>query len=379
MPAVALLGARQVGKTTLALQIAKTSRKPSVYLDLERDSDLARLSDLEAYLDTCHNKLLIIDEVQHKPEIFRALRSTIDSRIRDGERTNQFLILGSTSRDLLRQSSETLAGRIQFLELNPFSILEIYESNSDKFDIRKLWLRGGFPGSHQADNENNSWDWRGAFIASYVERDIPQMGIQVSSTAMRNFWSMLAWENTQQINHSRLGASLGVSYHTIKNYIDILSSAFMVRKLSPWSGNIRKRLVKSPKMYLRDSGLAHRFLRISEYDDLLGHPMIGPSWEAFVIENILRELSDKWHYSYYRTKAQAEIDLILEGPRGKVLAVEVKHSTAPRISRGFHLACEDIGATEKYVIYSGSERYPIGNNVEVIGILDFLRLIRQSA
>ena len=377
MPATALLGPRQVGKTTLALEIAENHRKPTIYLDLERDSHLARLDDAENYLNRCNNQLLIIDEVQRKPGIFPLLRSVIDSRIRNGERTAQFLVLGSTSRDLLRQSSETLAGRIRFLELKPLSILEIYDSFTDDFDIVKLWLRGGFPSSFQAESDELSWKWRGDFISSYVERDIPQMGVQIPSTTIRSFLSMLAWENSNQINFSRLGSSLGVSYHTIQNYISILSSAFMVRMLFPWAGNVGKRLVKSPKLYLRDSGLMHRFLRITDYDDLLGHPMIGASWEAFVIENILREISDKWAVSYYRTRSQAEIDLVLEGPRSKVLAVEIKHSLTPRVTRGFHLACDDIGATEKYVIYTGKDRYPMGNDIEAIGILEFMQLVRD--
>ena len=377
MPATALLGPRQVGKTTLALQIAERCQKPTVYLDLERDSHLARLDDPESFLDGCSNKLLLIDEVQRKPEIFPLLRSVIDSRIRAGEKTAQFFVIGSTSRALLRQSSESLAGRIRFLELNPLSILEAHDSDTHNFDIKKLWLRGGFPSSYQAESNELSWKWRGDFISSYVERDIPQMGVQIPSTTLRSFLSMLAWENSNQVNLSRLGSSLGVSYHTIQNYISILNSAFVVRMLKPWTGNIGKRLVKSPKLYLRDSGLMHRFLRIPDYDDLLGHPMIGASWEAFVVENILRELSDKWDVSYYRTKAQAEIDLVLEGPRSRVFAVEIKHSSAPRVTRGFHLACSDIGATEKYVIYAGEDRYPMGNDIEAIGILEFMQLVRD--
>ena len=379
MPVVALLGARQVGKTTLALEIAKTIRKPAVYLDLELDSDLAKLHDPENYLKRCSNKLLIIDEVQRKPDLFRTLRSFVDSRIRDGERTGQFLILGSASRDLLRQSAESLAGRIRYLELNPFTILEIRESNADEFDVRNLWLRGGFPRSYLAASDNDSWKWREDFISTYIERDIPLMVARAPSTTIRRLWSMLAWENAQQVNYSKLGSSLGVSYHTVKNYLDILTSAFVVRELQPWFGNTKKRLVKSPKVYLRDTGLTHRLLRIGDYDDLLGHPAAGASWEAFVIENIVRELSDAWDCSYYRTNSQAEIDLVLEGPRGIVRAVEIKFSSAPKLSRGFYSACEDIGATEKFVIYFGSERFSLGNDIEAIGVLDFLRLIATES
>ena len=375
MPVVALLGARQVGKTTLALEIAKITHKPTVYLDLELDSDLAKLHDPENYLTRCNKKLLIIDEVQRKPDLFRVLRSFIDSRIRDGERTGQFLILGSASGDLLRQSAESLAGRIRYLELNPFTILEIHESNADGFDIRNLWLRGGFPGSYLAASDDKSWKWRKDFISTYIERDIPFMTSRAPSTTIRRLWSMLAWENAQQINYSKLGSSLGVSYHTVRNHLDILTSVFVVRELQPWFGNTKKRLVKSPKVYLRDAGLTHRLLRIGDYDDLLGHPAVGASWEAFVIENIVRELPDTWDYSFYRSSAQAEIDLVLEGPRGMVRAVEIKFSSAPKLARGFYSACEDVGATEKFVIYFGSERFSLGNDIEAIGVLDFLRLV----
>ncbi len=378
MPVVALLGARQVGKTTLALEIAKVIGKPTVYLDLELDSDLAKLNDAEHFISGCSQKLLIIDEVQRKPDLFRTLRSFIDSRIRSGERAGQFLILGSASRDLLQQSAESLAGRIRYLDLTPFTVLETHNSNSDEFDIQRLWLRGGFPGSYLAASDEESWKWRGDFISTYVERDIPLMTVRAPLTAIRRLWSMLAWENTQPVNYSRLGSSLGVSYHTAKNYIDTLTSAFVVRELQPWFGVSKKRLIKSPKLILRDSGLTHRLLRIGDYDDLLGHPTVGASWEAFVIESIIRELSDTWVCSYYRTSAQAEVGLVLEGPRERVRAVGIKFSSAPRLTRGFHSACEDIGATEKFVVYPGSERYSLGNNIDAIGLLEFLRLIAEE-
>ncbi len=336
---------------------------------------ISKLNDPEAYLKTRNNKLLVIDEVQRKPELFRLLRSVIDERIRAGERTSQFLILGSASPRFLRQSSESLAGRIRHLELNPFSVNEVYDSNIDNFEVQKLWLRGGFPNSYLADNDNGSWNWRQDFILTFVERELPKLGVRIPSTTMHNFWSKLAWENAQPINYSRLGLSLGVSYHTIQKYLEILKATFVVRELRPWSGNLKKRLIKSPKIYLRDSGLNHRLLRITSYQDLLGHPMVGASWEAFVIENILRELPDYWDYSYYRTRAQAEVDLVLEGPRRQVLAVDIKHSTAPGVTRGFHVGCKDIKATGKFVIYPGSERFSMKNDIESIGILEFLHLI----
>jgi uncharacterized protein len=374
MPVVALLGARQVGKTTLALEIAKVVGKESAYLDLELDSDLNKLSDAEAYLRRFENKLLIIDEVQRQPDLFRLLRGLVDARKRAGEKAGQFLLLGSASRDLIQHSSETLAGRIRFLELSPFSVLEAHQAEPAAFDLEKLWLRGGFPDSYLATDDDESWRWRSDFISSYIERDIPVMGPQIAATTMRRLWSMLAHGNAQQVNYSKLGGSLGVSYKTIKSYIDTLTDFYMVRQIQPWAGNTKKRLIKAPKIYLRDSGLAHRFLNITDFESLLGHPAIGASWEGFVLENILNQLSDKWRYSYYRTTAQAEVDLVLEGPNNEVWAVEVKRSLTPKVTKGFHYACDDIQATRKYVIYSGNERFPLPNEVEVIGLIEFLQL-----
>ena len=373
MPVVALLGPRQVGKTTLALEVARVGVKDFVYLDLELDSDLAKLTDAEAYLRRFDNTLLVIDEVQRLPDLFRLLRGLVDIRKRAGERTGQFLLLGSASRDLIQHSSETLAGRIRFLELSPFSVMETGQAN-----LEKLWLRGGFPDSFLATSDSASWNWRSDFISSYVEKDIPLMGPHISATTMRRLWSMLAHNTAQQVNYSKLGESLGVSYKTVKNYIDTLTDFYMLRQLQPWSGNTRKRLVKAPKLYLRDSGLLHRFLSVTDIEGLLGHPIIGASWEGFIIENILSQLSDQWQYSYYRSSAQAEIDLILEGPKNQVWAIEVKRALAPKVSKGFHYACEDIGATHKYVIYPGNEYFPLGNNIEVMGIIDFLSCLNTG-
>ncbi len=317
IPVVALLGSRQVGKTTLALEVAKIIKKESAYLDLELDSDLAKLTDAEAYLRRFENKLLIIDEVQRQPDIFRLLRGLVDIRKRAGEKAGHFLLLGSASRDLIQHSSESLAGRIRFLELSPLSVLEVSRANPSSFNLENLWLRGGFPDSYLAATDDNSWDWRSDFISSYVEKDIPLMGPQISTTTMRRLWSMLAHNNAQQVNFSKLGTNLGVSYKTIKNYVDTLTDFYMLRQIQPWSGNSKKRLVKAPKIYLRDSGLAHRFLNITDFESLLGHPAIGASWEGFIIENILYQLSDKWRHSYYRTSAQSEIDLVLEGPKNE--------------------------------------------------------------
>ena len=372
-PVVAILGARQVGKTTLAFEIAKQyAAKETSYLDMERMSDLAKLDNPEDYLARFNNKLLIIDEVQRKPDLFATLRSLIDERIRNGERGGHFLLLGSASQDLIQHSTETLAGRVQYVELSPFSILEVCPSSSRLGDVEKLWLRGGFPGSLLTDNERESWDWRTNFISSYVERDIPIMGPRISSVRMRRLWSMLAHLNGQQLNLSNLGKSLEVDHKTIRSYIDILSDFYMIRQLPPWSGNIKKRLIKSPKVYLRDSGILHRLLNISDQETLIGHPGIGASWEGFVVENIIRNMSDVWQFSCYRTSNGAEIDLVMEGPRSSTIAVEIKRSSSPVVRAGFHSASKDIGATRKLVIYSGNDRFPLTDNTEAVGLVQFL-------
>ncbi len=380
MPVVALLGPRQVGKTTLALKIAAQGfAKQSAYLDLELDSDLSKLSDAESYLRRFEGQLLVIDEVQRKPDLFRLLRGLTDARKRAGEKIAHFLLLGSASRDLLQQSSETLAGRIRFLELSPFSAPEVYKTDPLGFNAEKLWFRGGFPDSYLAETDNESWEWRNDFISSYVERDIPLMGPQVSSARMKRFWTMLAHYHGQQVVYSEIGKSLEVSHTTIKSYLDILTDFYMVRQVQPWAGNTKKRLVKSPKIYLRDSGLLHKLLNISDFESLLGNPVVGASWEGFVVENIIQQLSGKWRYSYYRTATQTEIDLVLEGPDNQVWAVEIKKSGAPQLKKGFHIAAEDVKATHKFVVYSGSERFPLSGNTEAIGLIGFLRLLEEKS
>lgn len=376
-PVVALLGPRQVGKTTLALAVTKTSQQEALYLDLERDSDRGKLTEAELYLSQHRGKLVILDEVQRRPDLFPLLRSLVDERIRAGERTGHFLVLGSASRDLLQQSSESLAGRIAYLELAPFSVTELMHPESG-FDPTQLWLRGGFPGSYLAANEQTSWNWRGNFITTYLERDIPQLGPRLPAEQMRRLWTMLAHGQGAQLNAARLASSLGVSGHTVRHYLDVLTDLYMVRQLPPWSGNSTKRLVKAPKVYVRDSGLLHRLANIPDLETLLGHPLCGDSWEGFIIENLLMHLPDSWTASYYRTSAQAEIDLVLEGPRQQVLAIEIKRTLTPQVSKGFRLGCEDIRATRGYYVIPMGERYPLEHATEAITVSELASILHET-
>ena len=379
MPVVVILGPRQVGKTTLALDLARsTLDKPIHYLDLELNSDLAKLDDAESYLRRYENQLLVIDEVQRKPELFPVIRALVDLRKRNGERAGHFLLLGSASRDLLQQSSESLAGRIRYLELNPFSVNELYLNDPLGFNVEKLWFRGSFPDSYLAESETQSQDWRRDFISTYVEKDIPLFGPQVPATRMKRFWSMLAHYHGQQAVLTEIAKSLEVSHTTARNYLDILQDFFMVRQVHPWSGNTKKRLVKTPKVYIRDTGLLHSLLNIASFDQLLGHPAVGASWEGFVMENILNHLPADWTASYYRSSNQAEIDLVLEFGSNEIWGIEIKKSSAPTIRSGFHRACEDIGASKKYVVYSGADRFPMRGDIEVVGLIEFLGMIAKA-
>ena len=379
MPVIALIGPRQVGKTTLALDVSKKLDKPVTYIDLESDADFNKLTDAETYLKRFSGQLLIIDEVQRKPDLFRLLRVIVDERKRNGERTGHFLLLGSASKDLLQRSSESLAGRIRYMELTPFTITEINDAEKDGFHLERLWLRGGFPDSYLAPTEEESREWRRDFLATYVERDIPNMGIGVSANQLKRFWKMLAHYHGNQINLSEFGRSLEVSHTTIRNYLDLLTDFYMVRQLTPWSGNVKKRLVKTPKIYIRDSGILHSLIQLPTVEAIFSHPVIGSSWEGFVIENIINQLGNSWDYSYYRTATQAEIDLVLHTPDNEIWAVEIKRTAAPKLTRGFYEACKDVKATHKWVISANKDRYPLPHEVEVIGLLDFLRLLQNKS
>lgn len=370
-PVVALLGPRQVGKTTLARMVGDDHTRASMYLDLERPSDRAKLTDPELFLSKQGRKLTILDEVQRLPEIFPVLRGLVDERIRAGEKAGHFLVLGSASRDLLQQSSESLAGRIAYIELAPFTLDEV-ERPRRRIDVDRLWLRGGFPGSYLAHTDHDSFVWREQFVQTYLTRDLPQLGVNLPSERLSRFWSMLAHGQGDQLNAARLAAGLGVSGNTVRSYIDALTDLFMVRQLMPWSGNSQKRLTKAPKVWVRDSGLAHQLAGIADSSTLLGHPLCGPSWEGFVIENVLAQLPSGWRASHYRTSAQAEIDLVLEGPRRQVFAIEVKRSLSPTLSRGFHNGFADIGATAGFVVTPEGDSFPLAPKVEAVALRTFV-------
>jgi predicted AAA+ superfamily ATPase len=371
-PAVGILGPRQIGKTTLAFQIAEKISPEPIYLDLESPSDVAQLSEPELYFDSHSDRTIILDEIQRTPEIFTVLRGVIDKRRRAGQKTGQFLILGSASLDLLQQSSESLAGRIAYTKLTGLKATEIDNDEKDK-----LWLRGGFPESFLAESNNNSFEWRQNLITTYLERDIPQLGFRISASVLRNFWTMLANVQGGISNMSRIAAGLGISVPTANRYLDLLEDLFLVRKLQPWSVNIGKRLVRTPKIYIRDSGITHTLLKIRNQDDLLGHPVLGGSWEGFIIENLLSVLPDWVIPYYYRTAAGAEIDLVLEINHQTRIAIEIKRSLTPAVSKGFSAGSDDIQATHKYFVYPGKNSYMISSDVKVVPLDEMMKEIRK--
>ena len=364
VPAVALLGARQVGKTTLAQTIAQ--ERESIYLDLESPADLVKLSDPASFLSRHNNKLIILDEIQRAPDLFMVLRGLIDQNRRAGRKAEQFLLLGSASMDLLRQSGESLAGRISYIEMTGFNLLEVPVKNP--VDIHKIWLRGGFPESYLAETDSYSMAWLEDLIRTYLERDIPQLGFRISATRLRRLWTMLAHLQGESVNFSTLAGNLEVDSKTISRYIDILVDLLLVRRLKPWHVNVKKRLVKSPRFYVRDSGLLHRLLAISDYDALLSNPILGKSWEGFVIENILSILPATTGAYFYRTAAGAEIDLVLKISSSETWAIEIKSGSAPKIKPGFYTACEDVRATYRYVVYGGNDEFSIKHKTTMISL-----------
>jgi predicted AAA+ superfamily ATPase len=367
--AVVLLGPRQVGKTTLALDIA--SQHPSVYIDLEREADRQILTEPDLYLDEQAGKLVILDEVQQMPGLFKSLRGQIDRRRRSGFRTGQFLLLGSASNVLLQQSAESLAGRVRYIEMPPLQLAEV---GTDQ--LNKLWLRGGFPDSFMAGNNQTSMDWRLDFLRTYLERDIPALGPRIPAATLRRFWTMLAHVQGGLLNAASLAEGLGVSGQTVGRYLDLLVDLMLVRRLQPWHENVGKRLVKSPKVYVRDSGIVHALLGIGTTEGLLGHPVVGGSWEGFCIEALLAAAPAGTEAFFYRTSAGAELDLVLRLPGDDIWAIEVKRTTAPKVSRGFHVGAEDIKATRKLLIYAGEHEVPIAKDVRALPLEQAIGLLR---
>ena len=370
-PAVALLGPRQAGKTTLARQVA--GERPSVYLDLERAPDRKKLADPEHFLSRHEDRLVILDEIQRMPELFQVLRGLIDEGRRRGLRAGRFLLLGSASGNLLRQSGESLAGRIAYVELEPFGALEVGGDARER-----LWVRGGFPDSFLARDDEASVIWRDNFIRTYLERDIPQLGPRIPVETLRRFWTMLSHAQGGMLNAAQLAGSLDVDGKTIARYLDLFVDLLLVRRLPPLHANVAKRLVKSPKVYVRDSGLVHTLLGLDHRDAVLGHPVAGNSWEGFALENLLAAAPPRATASFYRTAAGAEIDLVLEMPDGKLWAVEIKYGLAPKLRKGFHHAREDLRPERTFVVYAGEDSYSMGEGIEAISLNGLATLLSGS-
>ncbi len=371
-PAAALLGPRQVGKTTLALAVAKG--RPALHLDLESEADRAKLAEPEQYLAQHEDKLVILDEIQRTPQLFQTLRVLIDRGRRHGRGKGRFLVLGSASIDLLRQSSESLAGRVRYLELAPFDAGEVGARR-----LNALWLRGGFPEGLLATSDAASLRWRADFIRTYLERDIPQLGPRIPAETLRRLWTMLAHQQGGLLNAAALARALAVDGKTVASYLDLLVDLLLVRRLAPWHGNVKKRLVKSPKVYVRDSGLVHALLGVVDREALLAHPVAGGSWEGLVIESLVAASPSGTEAYFYRTAAGAEIDLLLKLPgQRKPWAIEIKRGIAPKLERGFHAACETVRPDRRFVVYGGAERFPLAEGVEAIALLDLCAVLAVS-
>ena len=366
---VVLLGPRQVGKTTLAQDIAEA--REAVYLDMERSADRQILGEPDLYLDDQMGKLVVIDEVQLMPGLFGALRGQIDRRRRAGYRTGQFLLLGSASNTLLQQSAESLAGRVSYHELTPFTLDEVGQGA-----LPALWLRGGIPESFLAASDRASLTWREDFIRTYLERDIPSFGLRIPSETLRRFWTMLAHDQGGLLNAAKLAAGLGVSGQSVARYLDLLVDLMLVRRLPPWHANVGKRLVKSPKVYIRDAGLTHALLGLETREALLGHPVVGGSWEGFCIENLIAAAPRGTEASFYRSSAGAEIDLILKLPDHRLWAIEVKRTTAPKVTRGFHIAADDLGVAERLLVYAEDREVPGQGGVRAMPLANAMDRLR---
>ena len=374
--AVVLLGPRQVGKTTLALEIASQRGDQAVYLDLERAADRRRLDDPDAYLRAQAGKLVIIDEIHRVPALFETLRGIIDERRRGGERAGHFLLLGSASIALMRQASETMAGRVVSMELGPIDRLE-WPAPGNKPE--RLWIRGGFPESLLARGDAASMAWRHAFVRSYLERDVPMFAPRLPAETVGRLWTMLAHAQGAPLNQSRLASSLAVSSPAVGRYIDLLVDLLLVRRLRPWSGNVGKRLVKTPKTYIRDSGLTHALLDLETWDDVLGHPVAGPSWEGFVIDNLIVAAGDRRSPYYYRTADGAEVDLLFERGGRVELMIEIKRTTAPVLSKGFRLAQAALEPDAAFLVHGGDQCWPVRDDVSATSLEHLMARLSEAA
>ena len=368
--AVALIGPRQVGKTTLARMIGE--QRNALYLDLEDREDRAKLASPRLYLERFEDRLVILDEIHRMPELFQTLRGLIDEGRRKGKGVGRFLVLGSASIDLLRQSGESLAGRIAYVNLTPLTALEV---DAQRPAVERLWLRGGFPNHYLAADDAESLALRKDFIRTYLERDVPLFGPRIPAETLERLWTMLAHHQGGLLNASELGRSLAISTQTVTRYIDLLVDLLLVRRLPPYHANVGKRLVKAPKVYVRDSGLLHALLNIETLDRLAGHPVVGASWEGFVLETLLAVLPWRTQPLFYRTAVGAEIDLVLERPDGALWAIEIKRGLAAKLERGFHHARQDLAAAKSFVVYSGEERYPVAEGIEAISVREMATLL----
>ena len=360
IPIVAIIGARQVGKTTLAKSLLKNFSNV-VFLDLEKSSDRQIIKNTEKFLNLNKGKTICIDEIQMMPSVFAEMRNFVDNN-----KDTKFIVLGSSSPDLLRQSSESLAGRIFYFELSAF----LWQEVKAKTTMQNYRLRGAMPLSILANNNETAFVWLLNYIKTFLERDLRNFGFNIPPDTLRRLWRMLAHVNGQMLNSSQLANSMGLSHTTIKTYIDVLANTFMLRIIEPYYVNVKKRLIKSPKIYFRDTGVLHTLLNIETYNDLFAHPVYGSSWEVTVIENVIAKYK-KWNYFYYRTASGNEIDLVLT-KANRVIAIEIKSSETPKLTKGFWYALDDIKATEAYVIAPVRMPYPIKNNVMVYSLEDFL-------
>ena len=372
---MALIGPRQVGKTTLACEIC--DERDALYLDLEDRDDREKLSTPRLFLEQYEDRLVVLDEVHRTPELFQTLRGIIDRGRRKGKRTGRFLVLGSASIDLLKQSGETLAGRIEYVDMHPLDITEVGTADNA---MNRLWVRGGLPDSYLAKNDDHSFNFRKNFIRTYLERDVFQFGLRIPATTLETLWMMLSHEQGSLLNTSSLASSLSLSAPTVAKYIDLLVELLLVRKLRPYHANVGKRLVKSPKVYVRDSGILHALLGIGDFNSLCGHPVVGGSWEGFVMENLLSDLPPRTQSNFYRTAGGAEIDLVLEFPgKSETWVIEIKRALSAKPKKGFYQACEDIQPHKGFVVYAGEERYPISEGIDAIGLPEMCRMIADRS